>query len=127
MAAESHAAPSAGEYIVHHLTHLNSLGHKQASLVDWSVFHLDTLFWSITLGLLTVLILARAAAKAAPVDRDQRQSGCDLVSDELEARRAVRVTVQHQHRVVRVRAPADQVMVEAAETLRLVPTRTARL
>lgn len=60
---EAHA-PNASEYIVHHLTHLNSLGHKQAQLVDMSVFHLDTLFWSVTLGLLTVLSLAWAARKA---------------------------------------------------------------
>ena len=49
MAAEH--APNASEYIIHHLTHLNSLGHKQTALVDWSVFHLDTLFWSVTIGL----------------------------------------------------------------------------
>ena len=60
---EAHA-PNASEYIVHHLTHLNSLGHKQALLVDMHVFHLDTLFWSVCLGLLTVLTLAWAARKA---------------------------------------------------------------
>jgi|ERR1017187_3641837 F-type H+-transporting ATPase subunit a len=60
---EAHA-PNASEYIVHHLTHLNSLGHKQATLVDMHVFHLDTLFWSVCLGLLTVLTLAWAARKA---------------------------------------------------------------
>ena len=54
--------PNASEYIVHHLTHLKSA--TQTALVDWSVFHLDTLFWSITLGLLAILILAKAAAKA---------------------------------------------------------------
>ena len=57
-------APNASEYIVHHLTHLNSLGHKQASLVDMSVFHLDTLFYSTLLGLLAVFLFARAAKKA---------------------------------------------------------------
>ncbi len=57
-------APNASEYIVHHLTHLNSLGHKQYALVDMHAFHLDTLFWSGTLGLLTVLVLAWAARRA---------------------------------------------------------------
>ncbi|MFN6961660.1 MAG: F0F1 ATP synthase subunit A, partial [Rhodocyclaceae bacterium] len=55
-------APTASEYIVHHLTHWKSA--PQTSLVDWSVFHLDTLFYSITLGLLAVFLLARAASKA---------------------------------------------------------------
>jgi F-type H+-transporting ATPase subunit a len=55
-------APTASEYIVHHLTHLKSA--TQTSLVDWSVFHLDTLFYSVSLGLLAVLLMARAAAKA---------------------------------------------------------------
>jgi F-type H+-transporting ATPase subunit a len=55
-------APTASEYIVHHLTHLKS--STQTSLVDWSVFHLDSLFFSVSLGLLAVLLMARAAAKA---------------------------------------------------------------
>lgn len=55
-------APTASEYIVHHLTHFKSA--TQASLVDWSVFHVDTLFYSIALGLLAVFLMARAAAKA---------------------------------------------------------------
>lgn len=60
MATEN--APNASQYIVHHLTHLKSA--EQASLVDWSVFHLDTLFYSVSLGLLAVFIMARAAARA---------------------------------------------------------------
>lgn len=59
-------APTAGEYIVHHLTHLNTTGHKQAHVVDWSVINLDTLFFSVSLGLITIAILAMAARKATP-------------------------------------------------------------
>ena len=57
-------APNASEYIVHHLTHLNTTGHKQASIIDWSVINLDTLFYSASLGVITVLLLALAARKA---------------------------------------------------------------
>lgn len=57
-------APNAGEYIGHHLTHLNSTGHKQASVVDWSVINFDTLFYSVTLGLIGIAIMALAARKA---------------------------------------------------------------
>jgi F-type H+-transporting ATPase subunit a len=83
MAAEH--APNASEYIVHHLTHLNSLGHKQAALVDWSVFHLDSLFWSISLGLLAVLILARAAAKATPGVPGRFQAAVEILIEMVES------------------------------------------
>jgi F-type H+-transporting ATPase subunit a len=55
-------APTASEYIVHHLTHWKSA--TQTSLVDWSVFHVDSLLVSFVLGLLGVLFLSRIAAKA---------------------------------------------------------------
>ncbi|MCM2288148.1 MAG: F0F1 ATP synthase subunit A [Sulfuritalea sp.] len=83
MAAEH--APNASEYIVHHLTHLNSLGHKQAALVDWTVFHLDSLFWSISLGLLAVLILARAAAKATSGVPGRFQAAVEILIEMVES------------------------------------------
>jgi F-type H+-transporting ATPase subunit a len=55
-------APNASEYIVHHLSFLTNA--KQTSLVDWSVFHIDSLFFSIALGLLGVFVMARLAARA---------------------------------------------------------------
>jgi F-type H+-transporting ATPase subunit a len=55
-------APSATEYIVHHLTHLSTV--KQKSVVDFSVINVDTVIFSI-LCLLGTLLLLRAAAKRA--------------------------------------------------------------
>ena len=52
MAVEAHAAetgPTPGEYIGHHLTHLRT--HEQTGIVDFSVINLDSLFWSILVGL----------------------------------------------------------------------------
>ena len=49
MAAEN--GPSAGEYIVHHLTHLQNT--KAKAVVDFSVFNIDSLFFSTTRGVLT--------------------------------------------------------------------------
>lgn len=57
-------APTASEYVVHHLTHLNSTGHAQENIIDWSVINLDSMFYSISLGLLTVFLLWLAARKA---------------------------------------------------------------
>ena len=56
--------PTASEYVVHHLTHLNTLGGPQKDIVDFSVINLDTLFFSVLLGGLTVYLLYRAARKA---------------------------------------------------------------
>lgn len=58
MSTESHA-PSASDYIVHHLTHLQN--KTQTDIVDFSVFNLDSLFFSISLGVLFSFLLWRVA------------------------------------------------------------------
>jgi len=64
MAAEGHAtaAPTAGEYIIHHLNHAQS--GKQQGIVDFSVVNLDSIFFSILLGLVGSFFLWRAAKAA---------------------------------------------------------------
>ena len=42
--ADAAHAPTASEYIVHHLTHFNSSGHPQEKVVDFSIINLDTVF-----------------------------------------------------------------------------------
>ena len=70
MSAESHVAsgPSATEYIQHHLQHLQKdfsfQSVKQTSIVDFSVFNLDSVFYALLLGLLGCFILWRAARRA---------------------------------------------------------------
>ena len=61
MAAEV-SAPTAGEYIVHHLQHLQN--HKQSAVVDFSVVNMDSVFFAVILGVLTCFILWLAARKA---------------------------------------------------------------
>jgi len=72
-------APTSGEYIVHHLTHMNSTGHKQAAVIDWSVWNLDTLFFSIILGVVTLFFLIRAASKATPGVPGRFQAAVEIV------------------------------------------------
>jgi F-type H+-transporting ATPase subunit a len=55
-------APTASEYIRHHLGHLSNV--HQNGPVDFSVIHYDTLFWSITMGVIGCLIMWMAARKA---------------------------------------------------------------
>ncbi len=54
-------APTAGEYIGHHLGHLAN--KHQDKIVDFSVLHYDTLFFSITLGVIGLFLMWRAATK----------------------------------------------------------------
>jgi F-type H+-transporting ATPase subunit a len=67
MAAEGHA-PTAGEYITHHLQHwqknLSFVDQKQQGIVDFSVFNFDSLLYSVVLGAIAVFFLWRAARKA---------------------------------------------------------------
>ncbi|MDR3087733.1 MAG: F0F1 ATP synthase subunit A [Azoarcus sp.] len=88
--ATEHAAdaPGAGDYIVHHLTHLNNLGEKQSNIVDWSVINYDTLFYSIGLGLFAVFLLWLAARRATS-DVPGRFQGCvellvEMVADQAK-------------------------------------------
>ena len=64
MAAENAAehGQTAGEYIVHHLTHLQS--SKPTAVADFSVFNYDSLFFSIALGSLGCWLLWLGARKA---------------------------------------------------------------
>lgn len=65
MAAENAAqqgGQTAGEYIIHHLTHLQS--NKPAAVADFSVFNFDSLFFSIALGALGCWLLWLGARKA---------------------------------------------------------------
>jgi len=60
MSAET--APSAGEYIGHHLKHLQN--KEMSGVIDFSVFNLDSIFWGVFLGLVGSLLLWKAASKA---------------------------------------------------------------
>ena len=57
-------APTATEYIVHHLSHLSTA--KQKVIIDFSIVNLDTVFFSILVLAITLLILRAAARRATP-------------------------------------------------------------
>ncbi len=59
MSASSGNALTAGDYIGHHLVHLQN--KKQTTLIDFSVFNIDTIFWSITLGVIGLFVMWRVA------------------------------------------------------------------
>jgi len=55
-------APSAGEYIGHHLKHLQN--KEMSGVIDFSVFNIDSIFWGILLGVVGSLLLWKAASRA---------------------------------------------------------------
>jgi F-type H+-transporting ATPase subunit a len=82
MAAEGHA-PTAGEYIVHHLQHLQN--QKQTSLVDFSVFNLDSIFYAVVLGVLGCFVLWRAARKATPGVPGRFQAAVEILVEMVDS------------------------------------------
>ncbi len=81
MSTEAAAAhgPTAGEYIVHHLTHLNSTGHAQTSVIDFSVINLDTLTFSIAMGVLGLFVMWRVAASVTSGVPGRLQAAVEIV------------------------------------------------
>ena len=82
MAAEAHA-PTAGEYIVHHLTHLQT--GVPSSVVDFSVFNLDSIAFSIAMGVLGCWLLWRAARKATSGPPGRFQAAVEILVEMVDA------------------------------------------
>jgi F-type H+-transporting ATPase subunit a len=86
MAAESAAAghgPTAGEYIVHHLTFLQNKPPK--NVVDFTVFNWDSLFWAILLGVLVCFFLWKAARKATAGVPGRFQAAVEILVEMVDA------------------------------------------
>ena len=77
--AAAHSGPTQGEYIVHHLTHLNSTGEAQKSIVDFSVLNLDSFIFSTALGILAVALLAFVAQRATAGVPGRLQSAIEVL------------------------------------------------
>ncbi len=82
MAAEG-KAPTAGEYIVHHLQHLQN--QKQTAVVDFSVFNLDSIFWATLLGIVGCFFLWRAASKATSGVPGRFQAAVELLVEMVDS------------------------------------------
>ena len=86
MATEEHVAEqgkTAGEYIVHHLTHFQN--HKPANVVDFTVFNYDSIFWSILLGVIGCWVLWLAARKATAGVPGRFQAAVELLFEMVDS------------------------------------------
>lgn len=75
-------APTAGEYIQHHLGHLTK-GH-QSFVVDFSVWNLDTILWSVTMGVIGCLFMWMAARRATAGVPGRFQAAVEMVVEMVE-------------------------------------------
>jgi F-type H+-transporting ATPase subunit a len=75
-------APTAGEYIKHHLGHLAS--SHQSGPVDFSVFHYDTMFWSVLMGVLGCLFMWMAARRATAGVPGRFQAAVEIVVEMVD-------------------------------------------
>ena len=81
MAAEN--GPTSGEYIIHHLTHLQN--HKPKAVVDFSVFSFDSIFFSVTLGIITCWLLWLAARKATSGVPGRFQAAVEMLVEMVDS------------------------------------------
>jgi F-type H+-transporting ATPase subunit a len=86
--ASQAAPPTASEYIVHHLQHLQKNfsfeSVKQTNIVDFSLFNLDSVFYSVVLGFLACFILWKAARKATSGVPGRFQAAVEILAELVE-------------------------------------------
>ncbi|MBH1963420.1 MAG: F0F1 ATP synthase subunit A [Comamonadaceae bacterium] len=88
MAAEGAQGQTAGEYIQHHLQHLqlnfNLEPVKQKSIIDFSLFNADSVFWSVLLGVVGCWLLWLAARKATSGVPGRFQAAVEILAELVE-------------------------------------------
>jgi F-type H+-transporting ATPase subunit a len=75
--------PTAGEYIVHHLTHLQN--KPMAGVIDFSVYNIDSIFWSVFLGVVASFFLWRAARGATAHAPGRFQAAVEILVEMVDS------------------------------------------
>lgn len=83
MASAGEHAPTAGEYISHHLHHLQN--HHQHGPVDFSVINLDSIFFSVVLGVIGCWLLWLAARKATSGRPGRFQAAVEILVEMVDS------------------------------------------
>ena len=100
MAAEGQEGhgQTAGEYIVHHLHHLQT-GH-QSSVVDFSVVNMDSIFYSVLLGVLGCWLLWLGARKATSGVPGRFQAAVEMLVEMVDSQAKGIVHNAHSRKLV---------------------------
>ncbi len=75
-------APTATEYIKHHLGHLSN--KHQDSVVDFSIINFDTIFWAVVVGALGCFVMYCAARKATAGVPGRFQSAVEMLVEMVD-------------------------------------------
>ncbi len=75
-------APNASEYITHHLGHFST--KHQSFIVDFSVWNLDTIFWSVLLGVVGCTLMWLAARRATAGVPGRFQAAVEIVVEMVD-------------------------------------------
>jgi F-type H+-transporting ATPase subunit a len=94
---ESHA-PTAGEYIIHHLQHLQT--GKQSGVVDFTVVNMDSVFYSAVLGVLVCWVLWLAARKATSGVPGRFQAAVEFLVEMVDSQAKGIVHNAHSRKLV---------------------------
>ncbi|HEX6016690.1 MAG TPA: F0F1 ATP synthase subunit A [Burkholderiaceae bacterium] len=119
MATESHAAPSAGQYIVHHLTHW---GNAEATgLIDFSVIHWDSVLYSVLLGALGCWVMWLVARKMTSGVPGRLQAAVEFLVEMVDREAKGIIHNESSRRLVAPMALTVFVWVTLLNTMDLVP------
>jgi len=91
-------APTSGEYVQHHLVHLQN--KTQVGPLDFSVVNFDSIFFSTTLGVLTCFVLWLAARKASAGVPGRFQAAVEVLVEMVESQAKGIVHNAHSRKLV---------------------------
>ncbi len=118
MSAEEHA-PTASEYIVHHLTHWQT--KQQTEIVDFSIFNIDSLFFSVLLGVVGCFFLWKAARKATSGVPGRFQAAVELLFELVDGQAKSIIHNANSRKLVAPLALTVFVWVVLLNTMDLLP------
>ena len=114
------ADTTAGEYIVHHLTHLTVGGHP-TGLVDMSVINLDSIFFSTALAALTCWVLWRAVRKMTSGVPGRFQAAVEILVEMVDEQARGIVHNAHSRKMVAPLALSVFIWITLLNTMDLLP------
>ncbi|MEO8278332.1 MAG: FoF1 ATP synthase subunit a, partial [Ideonella sp.] len=97
MAIEGHAQ-TAGEYVIHHLHHLQT--GKQHSVVDFSIINIDSVIFSVLVGALGCWVLWLAARKATSGVPGRFQAAVEVLVEMVDSQAKGIIHNAHSRKLV---------------------------
>lgn len=75
-------APTFSEYIIHHLGHLST--QHQEKIIDFSIINIDTIFWSLLMGVVGSFVMWSVARRATAGVPGRLQAAVEMLVELVE-------------------------------------------